>query len=95
MNFTVLFQLTFTFINSTFSKKFSILAKYVDPKQIQGTEGKFYPKIYCFSFLWVYLFLILFYNAAMLMSEELIRKKKKLLVETNTSIPQLKTFKNS
>ena len=33
MSHTVLFQLIFTFIYSTFSKKFSISAKYADLKQ--------------------------------------------------------------
>ena len=32
MNLTVLFQLTFTFIYSTFNKKFSVLVKQADPK---------------------------------------------------------------
>ena len=39
MGLTVLFQLTFTFIYSTFSKKFSISAKYVDPKQTVTLTG--------------------------------------------------------
>ena len=34
MSLTILFQQTFTFIYNIFSKKFSILVKLVDPKQI-------------------------------------------------------------
>ena len=33
MDLTVLFQLTFIFFYSTFNKKFSVLAKEMDPKQ--------------------------------------------------------------
>ena len=36
IGFTALFQLTFIFIYSTFSKKFSVSAKLTDPKQTQS-----------------------------------------------------------
>ena len=45
MDLTILFQLTFTFIYGTFSKKISVLAKYVDPKQTLSIVNFFYDLI--------------------------------------------------
>ena len=43
---TVLLQLTFTFINSIFNKKFSVSVKYVNPKQ--ALRQKFQVEVFLY-----------------------------------------------